>query len=168
MFARLSLLVLLVVFSPLIKAQEVETENIPGQILQIVELGAFAQLYAADGSINPFYLRGDFDGDGKPDYAIRVKSRTGAKSGIAIWLSSQARFAILGAGVPFKVSGSLVSSIDILNCWQVYGKRNVERGVEAGTPPHLLGEAIVAGKCGSASGLIYWNGESFVWYQQGD
>src|SRR5579871_3265334 len=125
-------------------AQEVEVENIPNEILEAVELGQFAQSYTLDGSINPFYLRGDFDGDGKSDYAVRIKSKAIHASGIAIWLSSLRRFVILGAGTAFKVSGSVVSNLDFINTWQVYGKRPIERGVESGPPPHLLGEAILA------------------------
>jgi hypothetical protein len=149
-------------------AQGVEIENIPNEILESVELGQFAQSYRVDESLNPFYLRGDFDGDGKADYALRIKSKAGNASGIAIWLSSLRKLVVLGAGVPFNVSGSVASNLDFLNTWQVYGKRQVERGVESGPAPHLIGEAILAGKSGSASGLIYWNGKSFVWYQQGD
>ena len=149
-------------------AQEVETENVPNEVLEAVELGQFAKSYALDGSVNPFYLRGDFDGDGKIDYAFRVKSKADSAAGIAVWLSSLHKLVVLGAGVPFKVSGSLTSNLDFLNTWQVYGKRPIEQGVESGPPPHLLGEAILAGKRESASGLIYWNGKSFLWYQRGD
>lgn len=150
-------------------AQKFETENIPNELLEAVELGQFAQSYVVDGSLNPFYLRGDFDGDGKADYALRIKSKkVGSASGIAIWLSTPKKFVILGASRPFRVSGSVVSNLDFLNTWQVYGKLPIERGVESGAPPRLIGEAILAGKRESASGLIYWNGKSFAWYQQGD
>jgi hypothetical protein len=150
------------------KPQDVLTENIPDEILPIIGQGHFADSYNLDGSLNPFYLRGDFDGDGKTDYAVRIKSRAGRVAGIAIWLSSKREFVVLGAGAPFKVSGSVVSNLDFLDTWQVFGKRPVERGVESGSPPHLIGDAILAGKRESASGLIYWNGKSFAWYQQGD
>jgi hypothetical protein len=149
-------------------AQEVQSENIPNEILMPVGQGHFATLYALDSSINPFYLRGDFDGDGRPDYAVRIKSKTGSESGIAVWLSSLHKFMVLGAGVPFRVSGTTVKSLDFLNTWQVFSKGAVERGVESGPPPQLKGDAIWAGKAESASGLIYWNGKSFAWYQQGD
>lgn len=163
------LLTLLTVFCPFqLRPQEVEAENIPNEILEAVELGQFAETYVIDTSLNPFYLRGDFDGDGKIDYALRIKSKANNSSGIAIWLSSVRKFTVLGSGTPFKVANSQVSNLDFLNTWQVYGRRPVERGVAAGPPPRLVGEAILAGKRGSASGLIYWNGKSFVWYQQGD
>lgn len=149
-------------------AQEVDIENIPDDILEAVELGQFAQSYTLDSSMNPFYLRGDFDGDGMIDYAVRIRAKTTKESGIAIWLSSLHRFVFLGAGTSLKVSGSATANLDFLNTWQVYGKKPVERGVESGPPPHLVGEAILVGKRESASGLIYWSGKSFVWYQQGD
>jgi hypothetical protein len=148
-------------------AQEVDEENIPDEILQTVGLGPFAQSYSIDGSLNPFYLRGDFDGDGKADYAVRIKSKTTGEVGIAIWLSSQRKMIVLGAGVPFKITTE-PTNLDFLNTWQVYAKGPVERGVGAGPVPRLAGEAILAGKRESASGLIYWNGKSFAWYQQGD
>jgi len=56
----------------------------------------------------------------------------------------------------------------IIDSSQVYAKRPVERGVESDPPPHLIGEAIPIRKRESASGLIYWTGKRFVWYQQGD
>jgi hypothetical protein len=149
-------------------AQEIETENVPAEILEPVEQGQFARSYVLDGSINPFYLRGDFDGDGRPDYAVRIKAKAGPDAGIAIWLSSLHKFTIIGAGVRFKVSGTTVTSLEFLNTWQVFGRAAVERGVESGAPPQLKGDAILAGKSESASGLIYWNGKTFAWYQQGD
>jgi hypothetical protein len=149
-------------------AQEVDYENVPDELREAVGIGKFSETYDLDGSINPFYLRGDFDGDGKTDYAFRIKAKPAGSSGIAIWMSSLHRFVILGAGMPFKFSGSTSTNLDFLNTWQVYGRKPVERGVEAGPPPHLIGEAILAGKRESAGGLIYWNGKSFSWYQQGD
>jgi hypothetical protein len=149
-------------------AQEVDYENVPDEIREAVGSGRFSEMYDLDGSINPFYLRGDFDGDGKPDYAFRIKSTSSHSIGIAVWLSSLHRFVVIGAGIPFRFSGSTATNLDFLNTWKVYGRKPVEQGVEAGPPPHLIGEAILAGKRESASGLIYWNGKSFSWYQQGD
>ncbi|MGB7283211.1 MAG: hypothetical protein WBE13_13185 [Candidatus Acidiferrum sp.] len=149
-------------------AQEIDDENVPSEIGMAMELGPFAQSYSIDGSVNPFYLRGDFDGDGKADYAIRIKSKRGGELGFAIWLSSRKKIVVLGAGIPFKVSGQAATNLKVLNTWQVYPRRPVEQGVASGPPPRLIGEAILAGKRESASGLIYWNGKSFVWYQQGD
>jgi hypothetical protein len=158
----------LVLCSLPIRAQSVEPENIPQDVQAAVESGHFAETYKLDGRMNPFYLRGDFDGDGKPDYALWIKAKAGGATGIAIWLSSRQKFIILGAGVPFRFAGSTESNFEDLNVWRVYGKRPVEQGVEAGPPPRLIGEAILVGRSESGSGLIYWDGKSFMWYQQGD
>lgn len=163
-----TLLLLCVCNIPPIRAQEIDEENLPSEIGMAMELGPFAQSYVIDGSVNPFYLRGDFDGDGKPDYAVRVRSKSRRDVGFAFWLSSQKKIIVIGAGLPFKLSGQTATSLEVLNTWTVYPRGPVDRGVASGPPPHLIGEAILAGKRESASGLIYWNGKSFVWYQQGD
>ena len=149
-------------------AQEINPENLPEDVDTQFATGPFAQAYSISGRINPFYLRGDFDGDGKPDYAILVVSNKDHSRGIAIWLSSQAKIFALGAGNPFKFSHGESVDFEFMDTWQVYGKKPVERGVQAGPPPRLIGEALVVGKKESASGLIYWNGKQFAWYQQGD
>jgi len=150
------------------RTQQVNLENTPSAIATSFVLGPLSKLYEIDGSINPFYLRGDFDGDGRPDYAVRIRSIQNHKIGIAIWLTSRKNFVILGAGKPFKMNDQEVTDFQGMDTWQVYGKGPVESGVEAAPPPRLRGEAILAGKSESASGLIYWNGQNFVWYQQGD
>jgi hypothetical protein len=165
MFVAISLFAL---SSAICSAQQINPENIPDGLLKIIKQGSFARTYDLDGSVNPFYLRGDFDGDGKADYAFRIKSKSENASGIAIWLSTKRKMVILGAGIPFTVAGSSVSNLNFLDIWQVYEKKIVERGVGVSLPPRLLGEAILAGKSESASGLIYWNGKFFAWYQQGD
>ena len=151
-----------------VTAQSIEPENIPNDAFEAVSTGHFADTYMLDVRMNPFYLRGDFDGDGKPDYAFWIKVKAGGATGIAIWLSSRHNFIILGAGVPFRFAGSTESNFENLIVWEVYGKRPVERGVEAGAPPNLIGEAILVGRSESGSGLIYWTGKNFKWYQQGD
>jgi len=149
-------------------AQEIKIENVPDKALKEIELGAFAQAYVLNGSMNPFYLRGDFDGDGKPDYAFWIKAKAKGEVGIAVWLTSQRKAIVLGAGTPFRLNGTKETNLNFLDTWKVFGKKEVERGVEAGPLPKLLGEAILAGKEQSSNGLIYWNGKSFAWYQQGD
>jgi hypothetical protein len=147
---------------------DVDWENVPEDVINHLADGPFAQTYSIGVWINPFYLRGDFDGDGKPDYAILVLSKKDHSKGIAIWLTSQAKFNVLGAGTPFKLSAGDTADFQWMDIWQVYGKKPVGPGIEAGPPPKLIGEALLVGKRESASGLIYWNAKKFVWYQQGD
>ena len=58
----------------------------------------FRQIIRIGIDWKPFYLRGDFDGDSKPDYAVLVVNLQSKKSAIAIYLSSRDRVEVLGAG----------------------------------------------------------------------
>jgi len=52
--------------------------------------------------------------------------------------------------------------------WQVHLKTS--RGAQslgAGRPPVLTGDGLLL-EWESASAIVYWNGNRFVWYQQGD
>jgi hypothetical protein len=55
-----------------------------------------------------------------------------------------------------------------MDAWQVYYKKDVGLGVGETKLLKLKGEAIYAGKLESSSGLIYWDGKEYRWYQQGD
>src|SRR5436305_9138969 len=59
--------------------------NIPAQVERCMKDGLDAK-YRIDTSVNPFYLRGDFDGDGKMDDLVRIASKQSKKGGlIACW-----------------------------------------------------------------------------------
>lgn len=58
--------------------------NIPEKLQTELTMGPLAAAYAISDRINPFYLRGDFDGDGKPDYAILE-----AADGLIYWTGKQ-------------------------------------------------------------------------------
>jgi hypothetical protein len=117
--------------------------------------------YAVDDKLDPLYLRGDFDGDGKPDYAV-VANR-GREQGIVVCRSGAAAPVVLGAGVAFNY----MKNLDF-TAWRVHLKsRRVTRGVGERRPPVLTGDALVL-EWESASAIVYWNGKRFIWYQQGD
>jgi hypothetical protein len=118
--------------------------------------------YTISTKVKPFYLRGDFDGDGKWDYAVLV--RHSGQQGLVICRASSEKPILLGAGMSFHNMKDLN-----FNAWQTHSKAHpVEEGVEAGKPPILLGDAILIEWEESASAIVYWNGKQFVWYQQGD
>jgi len=98
------------------------------------------------------------------DTAVLVKDRKTSKLGIAILNSSSRKWLLVAAGHTFEAG----DNFEWMDQWSVYPRGPVEEGVEAGTPPKLKGAAILAEKSESASGLIYWNGHNYAWYQQGD
>ena len=92
----------LVLMLPLIVVQAADTlpGNIPTQLQPAVDARAFKASFEVGTWLNPFYLRGDFDGDGLADYALLVTRRNDGKKGIAVWLSTkhQSGPTIIGAG----------------------------------------------------------------------
>ncbi len=121
--------------------------------------------YALAGKASPRFLRGDFDGDGIPDLALEVTHS--GDQGLAIFLSSRQRPVLIAAGKPFFAWSETSMDFDE---WSIYPKQtDVEQGVEgAGSPPKLKGDALYLKWDEAGSGLVYWAGARFEWYQQGD
>lgn len=131
-------------------------ERLPESALQNVVLSAH---------LNPYYLQGDFDGDGRRDTAVLVRHKVSRKIGIAIFQSSQVRPIVVGAGTTIGSGGDDLSWMD---AWQVKLKGPVEMGADETAPPTLKGDALLVIKTEASSALVYWNGSRFAWYQQGD
>lgn len=53
-----------------------------------------------------------------------------------------------------------------MDAWKVYPHKNVEMGVGEEEKITLTGEAILAMKLESGSGLIYWTGKNYKWYSK--
>lgn len=139
---------------------DVSEYNVPAEVSRCMK--TLGSGYTISGRINPFYLRGDFDGSGKAGYAVLV--RNGDQQGVMLCRSGMAKPVVLGAGTEFNKMKDLN-----FNAWQVHPKGHpVERGVEEGKPPTLQGDAILLEWEESASAIVYWNGKRFIWYQQGD
>jgi hypothetical protein len=122
---------------------------------------ALGSEYRITARLNPFYLHGDFDGDGRADYAVLIAR--GEENGILICRASEGKPIILGAGRPFNGMRDLN-----FDAWMIYPKEPVQRGVGEGSPPTLRGDAVEVVWSEKASALLYWNGSGFQWYQQGD
>jgi len=113
---------------------------------------------------NPFYVQGDFNGDGKLDTAILIKQKATGKNGFAIVHGGSTIVKIFGAGRNFGYGGDDFSWLD---AWYTHAKGKVSQGAEEGGRPKLIGDAIMVIKIESASALIYWAGTQYEWYQQG-
>jgi hypothetical protein len=141
--------------------------SIPSYIQDAFDKSPLSKTHEFSFQINPHYLQGDFNGDGKLDTAILVKEKSSGKFGIAIFHQGSRHIILLGAGIKFGIWED-GDNFDWMNVWSVFLKGPVERGFEAGRPPKLKGDAILAEHADSASGLIYWNGQQYIWYQQGE
>ncbi len=144
--------------------------NLPEPVHAAFFSPAFEATFELGGWVNPFYLRGDFDGDGRVDYAVLVTRRDNRKKGIAVWLSSRSgsSLVMIGAGTPARAGEADTDDWSFFDVWQVYPRGRVRQGVGEGPPPRLKGDALLIEKSESASGLVYWDGKRFHWYQQED
>jgi hypothetical protein len=106
--------------------------------------------YDLSGRLNPFYLRGDFDGDGKTDYVVLLVSLRDKREAIAYALSSQPRLLIF----PREAS--------TFDDWEVLGK-----GTRIAGNRRLTVEAVVY-KSGGPGFVSVWNGKRFDSFRWGD
>ena len=164
------ILTLLLILSSTVGARQeqslpTESWNVPETVSKAFAAKKLDKRYEFSFHLNPFYLRGDFNGDGKPDIAILVKEKVSGKIGIAILHSGTNEVLFIGSGTEGSKGGD---NFDWMDYWYVYPKGVVHRGVGERTVPHLIGEALLVGRSEAASGLFYWNGKRYLWYQQGD
>jgi hypothetical protein len=153
-----------------------QESSIPKWVAPVFKQSGLSNRYVFSSRLNPFYQRGDFDGDGKQDIAIWIRELKSNKVGIAILNRRTEKISIIGAGnmIVDRAGKALWAradggdSLDYINAWYVYEKGIVEQGVGEGSPPMLKGDALMLIKTESASGLIYWTGKRYAWYQQGD
>jgi hypothetical protein len=147
--------------------------NLPDAVMAAFEKNHTLAVYDLSDSLNPFYLRGDFDGDGKPDYAVLVVNKQTKKHGLAVVRSKSASVDILGAGGTKLRVGSgqesyLLDDFDWMNAWHVESRHAVGIALGHEVESKMLGEGIVVEKTESASAVIFWNGRGYEWRQMGD
>ncbi|PWT78539.1 MAG: hypothetical protein C5B58_15120 [Acidobacteria bacterium] len=136
--------------------------EIPEVIDRAIASGSLAKKYELSYHINPFYLRGDFDGDGKIDVAAMVKQRSTGKLGIAIINGATEKITILGAGTSIGNGGD---DFEWMDSWEF---RSKDRATNETKVANLRADALLVSKSESVSALIYWNGKRYAWLQQGD
>jgi hypothetical protein len=144
--------------------QDSPSENIPQSVKDLFKTSGFDKRFDFSSNLKPSYLKGDFDGDGKPDIAILVKQKTGGKIGIALCHSSTNKILIIGAGTAIGNGGD---NFDWMDIWKVVPKAAAAKGLGRAAAA-LKGDALHVEKSESASALIYWNGTKYVWRQGGD
>jgi hypothetical protein len=139
--------------------------DVPDTVKRALANGSPGKEYDLSFRINPSYLEGDFNGDGKMDAAVLVTERSTGKLGIAIVHGSTDKVTILGAGIGVGNGGD---DFEWMDSWQVYSKTRAGHASDETSAPRLRGDALLVEKSEAASALIYWNGKRYVWSQQGD
>ena len=139
--------------------------DVPDSVKKALTKGSTGKEYDLSFRINPSYLEGDFNGDGKMDVAVLVTERATGKSGIAIVHGTIGKMTILGAGSAIGNGGD---DFEWMDSWQVYSKTRAIHVANETSVPRLRGDALLVEKSEAASALIYWDGKRYVWSQQGD
>jgi hypothetical protein len=117
-------------------------------------------------SINPFLQRGDFDGDGKVDFAAWVTKRDGWDLGLVFVHRVSGKVTIVGSGSP--ITGVGESDLTWADAWSVFEKGIVTTTRGAGPAPLLRGDAILLVNTEGAGGILWWTGKNYSWYTQGN
>ena len=116
--------------------------------------------------INPFYLQADFNGDDQLDTAIWLWESASRKGGLLIHHGGTEEHYVIAAGNEFRDRGDDFSRF---NGWYVFPQGSVPESSHAdGAPPELLGDALHLEVLEAGSGIVYWTGTEYSWYQQGD
>jgi hypothetical protein len=139
--------------------------SIPDWVTAAIQRAGLDATLSADARLNPFSLRGDFDGDGRADFALLVRARRSGKPGIAVIHRAGARVFVLGAGNDNSAGGDDFTWMDT---WTVFDRGRVMQGAGTDRPPVLKGDALLVAKSEAASAILYWTGDRYRWYQQGD
>jgi hypothetical protein len=120
--------------------------------------------YKIDSRTNPFYLRGDFDADGKPDFAVMIKGPKSPSNGIAMCHGNGQQF-VLGAGSqpPFSTKANdnfLSSDWEVVTLEEFH---NLLYDQKLGN--HAKGEVITL-TWEDGSGYVYWDGNRYRWFEE--
>ena len=128
--------------------------------------------YKISDYINPFYLQADFNGDEKLDIAVAIENKETKKKGFVVFHAATENYFLIGAGSEFGNGGDNFNWMDI---WKVNRDNEVyevtydeKSEIEGSQPVQLKNVGITVEKSESASGLISWDGEKYIWTQLGD
>lgn len=132
-----------------------------------------SETFEQSDQLNPSFIIYDLNSDGKSDVAIFVKKKIDSKTGILFLINGQEnQFFLAGAGNSF---GSGDDNFEWTDSWLVFNKRVtykmtfLENGdVDSEQEVILSNPAISIGEDEGSGGLIYYNGNKFVWIHQGD
>ena len=140
--------------------------DVPDAAKRALTNGSAGKKYEVSFRIGPFYLEGDFNGDGKMDIAVLVTERSTGKFGIADrswheWKdnNSRSRHWHRQRWRRLRMDGFLAGSRQNASSVHASGETSTT---------NLRGDALLVEKSEAANALIYWNGKRYIWSQQGD
>lgn len=111
-------------------------------------------------------IRGDFDGDGRPDYAVLVTQQSSRERGFLL-VFADGRTVVAGAGRLVEYGAARYRDLNF-DQWELHPRSQPVESAGDQKPLKLHVDALLVSCRESASGLFYWHGGRVRWYQQGD
>jgi len=139
--------------------------NLPGWVCEATYSAGLQRTYTPYTKMNPFFISGDFDGDGSTDIAVWVQHNKTHKRGVLILTKDGNNTFIAGAGRNVEERGDDYGGLD---AWSMLRKGEVLDSRYEDGKVTLKGDAIILEKSESAGFAIYWNGQAFKFYQVSD
>lgn len=140
--------------------------NLPAWACESAFQRSLHEKYAVSTEINPFYLSGDFNADGRIDVAVWITNTQTKQKGIVILHQGNVMLVVIGAGTALFERGEDYFWVDL---WSVIPKGDVLESIwEDGRKVELRGEALELVKSESSSHAIYWDGNQYNEYWLSD
>jgi hypothetical protein len=137
------------------KQLEVNPFNVPDEVRTCMRATRGIQINAG---INPFYISGDYDGDGFTDFAIQVKATKSGSEGILFCFASRPSI-LLGAGEPVVWPQNDSWPFD---SWMLIRKGSKHLSIY----PKIKFDTVALIKADEGGGLLYWDGSKFLWQRE--
>lgn len=140
--------------------------------LALVKWKKYESTFERTYKLLPSFLEEDFSGDGTVDIAIFVSKISDDKKGILFLFGEDDKMFISGAGNSFGPGGDDFKWADYWELFtesKTYETTFLENGdIDGSREVTLEYPAISIREEEGSGGLIYFNGEKFIWIHQGD
>jgi hypothetical protein len=85
---------------PQLRENTYAIRSLPVWVQAVLQTPSFSGKHELHFGVNPYYQRGDFDGDRSPDCAVLIRERSTKKIGVAFIHAASRKWHVVGAGSP--------------------------------------------------------------------
>jgi hypothetical protein len=153
-------------------AQVSSPRLIPTWFMESFENLELDQTYSIGAFLKPIFLEADFNGDGNVDVTTALLRKDNLKHGLLIIFKDSSQFYVFGAGIHFGPGGD---NFDWADFWEINNDSLTHEttflsngDIDESREIVLENPAISIREDEGSGGLIYFNGNEFIWIHQGD